>query len=522
MKNTALFTLTFILFINFSLTANPFKDIPESHWAYDAVFELESRGLFDNIADDALKGKKHITRYDVAETLAKFMAKNFKDGYSSYSDKEIENFINLIKELEDELSILGVKATYVQNQVQSLKATLKRISSPEAIASRVQKFNVSGDYLLDYYDFDYDNLTERGFRSLYTINVLAMPSLESRIMLQFFNSDMHWTNTAGNDVNKSDLIKLGFLQIDNFNFLGLYDFERATFGRQPFRLGFGLPLMARVDGVVLEGKDFNIFGLSEDRVEILPGTWGGGAFLSPNEALNTYGFEYELDSEISAYYVTMRNGLAQTMSPDNPVAPTTFNPNTLDLTGFTYKTLIDKKINLMAEYTNYNFDNDIITSAGITDDSFNAYRLNFNAQDWNFIYSVHEEGGAPLVSHSSIEQNDTSLMRPLYPHLGFNGNVEDMFFKYTTSHCDGDLSLIYEDIKENEGNSKIEVITLGYERNLGNSVDFGVTYSTLTPDSATRINVMDGLQVQLDDITGNTGTAGERADFIKMQLRYKF
>ena len=55
--------------------ANPFRDVPTDHWAYDAVTTLAQDGVIEGYGDTTFKGSEKITRYEMAQMIAKAMAK---------------------------------------------------------------------------------------------------------------------------------------------------------------------------------------------------------------------------------------------------------------------------------------------------------------------------------------------------------------------------------------------------------------------------------------------------------------
>ena len=55
--------------------ANPFSDVPAGHWAYDAVNKLAAAGVVDGYPDGTYGGDKLMTRYEMAQIVAKAMAK---------------------------------------------------------------------------------------------------------------------------------------------------------------------------------------------------------------------------------------------------------------------------------------------------------------------------------------------------------------------------------------------------------------------------------------------------------------
>ena len=55
--------------------ANPFSDVPAGHWAYDSIAKLAAAGVVDGYPDGAFKGQNLMTRYEMAQIVAKAMAK---------------------------------------------------------------------------------------------------------------------------------------------------------------------------------------------------------------------------------------------------------------------------------------------------------------------------------------------------------------------------------------------------------------------------------------------------------------
>ena len=81
--------------------ANPFSDVPAGHWAYDSVAKLAAAGVVDGYADGAFDGEKLMTRYEMAQIVAKAMAKG------ADCDK-------LAAEFADELDTLGVRVAKLE------------------------------------------------------------------------------------------------------------------------------------------------------------------------------------------------------------------------------------------------------------------------------------------------------------------------------------------------------------------------------------------------------------------------
>jgi len=88
--------------------ANPFSDVPAGHWAYDSVAKLAAAGVVDGYADGAFDGDKLMTRYEMAQIVAKAMAKG------ADCDK-------LAAEFADELDTLGVRVAKLEKGADNVK-----------------------------------------------------------------------------------------------------------------------------------------------------------------------------------------------------------------------------------------------------------------------------------------------------------------------------------------------------------------------------------------------------------------
>lgn len=93
--------------------ANPFSDVPAKHWAYDAVNKLAQAGIVDGYGDSTFRGDKTITRYEMAQIVAKAMNKDLNNDQKAIVDK-------LAKEYAAELNNLGVKVAGMQDQIDNM------------------------------------------------------------------------------------------------------------------------------------------------------------------------------------------------------------------------------------------------------------------------------------------------------------------------------------------------------------------------------------------------------------------
>ena len=118
MKKTLVSALTTALVVGAASTtfaaANPFEDVPADHWAYDAVAQLAADGVIEGYGDGTYRGDQEITRYEMAQMIARAMAKNPNGADKALVDK-------LAAEFADELNNLGVRVAALEKKVDNVK-----------------------------------------------------------------------------------------------------------------------------------------------------------------------------------------------------------------------------------------------------------------------------------------------------------------------------------------------------------------------------------------------------------------
>lgn len=121
MKKTlvTLLALVFVLGIAgtaFAAPANPFVDVPAKHWSYGAVAKLAKAGIVDGYGDGTFRGDRSMTRYEMAQVVAKAMAKSEK------ADAEMKALIDkLAVEFAAELNNLGVRVAKLEKNTGTIK-----------------------------------------------------------------------------------------------------------------------------------------------------------------------------------------------------------------------------------------------------------------------------------------------------------------------------------------------------------------------------------------------------------------
>ena len=81
--------------------ANPFSDVPAGHWAYDSIGRLAAAGVIEGYGDDTFRGDRLMTRYEMAQIVARAMAKG-------------ANVDKLAAEFANELDNLGVRISSLE------------------------------------------------------------------------------------------------------------------------------------------------------------------------------------------------------------------------------------------------------------------------------------------------------------------------------------------------------------------------------------------------------------------------
>ena len=210
--------------------ANPFSDVPAGHWAYDAVNKLAAEGVVDGYPDGTYGGDKLMTRYEMAQIVAKAMAKG-------------ANVDKLAAEFADELDSLGVRVANLEKKSDNVKIT--------------------GQIRASYRDAD-DQGHEGRLRTRLFVN--GAINEDWTYTGRFENSQYY---DAADDKAKTgdDEVKLNWAYVT-----GKVGGVKVMAGRQDFKLHTGNVIDATVDGGILSyGKDVKLTGYVGKAVD--SGTW---------------------------------------------------------------------------------------------------------------------------------------------------------------------------------------------------------------------------------------------------------
>ena len=135
MKKTLMLGLLLSMGISASAAAvNPFTDVPAGHWSYTAVERLAAAGIIDGYGNGSFGGDRLMTRYEMAQIVAKAMAKG-------------ANVDRLATEFAEELDGLGVRVAVLEQKTDQVQIAGQIRTSYAAYskgAARMFKSNHSG------------------------------------------------------------------------------------------------------------------------------------------------------------------------------------------------------------------------------------------------------------------------------------------------------------------------------------------------------------------------------------------
>jgi hypothetical protein len=101
---------------------SPFADVPKDHWAYEAVAKAVESGLLQGYSNK-FYGSRAMTRYQMAVVVARMLDRLhvLKANGRMFTAQDIANLEALTIEFADELSLLNVKVSTLEEQVAVLR-----------------------------------------------------------------------------------------------------------------------------------------------------------------------------------------------------------------------------------------------------------------------------------------------------------------------------------------------------------------------------------------------------------------
>ena len=231
-KQLAVLAATAVLGVTSAFAANPFSDVTPQDWAYQAVAQLASQGIVNGYPDGTFKGQNNITRYEMAQMVAKALVRQDR------VDAEQNAIINrLANEFSAELNNLGVRVATLENKVGNFKFT------GDARIRYQGSHTVENAYVNDE-DSETLKRSKIDYRARVQFEATVNDNTKAVVRLATANKEF---GAAGNPTTSLDRI---YVQ-HNFG-----KYATATVGRQDFVIGSGLTYDGAFEGAqATVGKD---------------------------------------------------------------------------------------------------------------------------------------------------------------------------------------------------------------------------------------------------------------------------
>ena len=330
--------------------ANPFSDVPAGHWAYDSINKLAAAGVIEGYGDATFGGDKLMTRYEMAQIVAKAMAKG-------------ANVDKLAAEFADELDNLGVRVANLEKKADNVKVTGELRYKYMSMKSDVNKRD-------DHSPKSYEN------------------DLRTRLWVNGqINDDWSYTgmieNTQDFDNNSGD---------ENTEFKRAYVEGKlggmnVTAGRYNAFFANGNIYDDQVDGVeVSYGDKVKVTGFAGKATEVDGGNYAGGELAGSFGALNAAA-GYVNYKDLAQDDVTVGKGL----------------DNAIWYVGADY-TMGD--VNLSAMYLKGDMSKNDVDEAVLDDDGWTVGLTYKGAEasevgSWGLFANYYDLGGQTYVAHTT-------------------------------------------------------------------------------------------------------------------------
>ena len=231
-KHLAVLAATAVLGVTSAFAANPFSDVTPQDWAYQAVAQLAAQGVVNGYPDGTFQGQHNITRYEMAQMVAKAMA------HQERVDAEQNAIINrLANEFSAELNNLGVRVATLENKVGNFKFT-------GDARLRYQGSHTEENAYVNDEESEILKRSQIDYRARVQFEATVNDNTKAVIRLATGNKEF---GSAGNPTTSLDRI---YVQ-HNFG-----KYATATVGRQDFVIGSGLTYDGAFEGAqATVGKD---------------------------------------------------------------------------------------------------------------------------------------------------------------------------------------------------------------------------------------------------------------------------
>lgn len=226
-KQLAVLAATAVLGVTSALAAHPFSDVTAQDWAYQAVERLAAEGVIQGYPDGTFKGQRNITRYEMAQMIAR--ADAHQDEVTAEQRATIQRLAN---EFANELQAFGVRVNRLED--------------------KVGNFKFSGDARLRYTNMDLKEKKTKSSKSgfLYRARVKfeAEANDRTKVGVRLHSGDTSFNpegNSSGTEGDAGNGIDEAYVQYK------INNHTLATVGKKDYIIGNGLSYDKWLRGAVV-------------------------------------------------------------------------------------------------------------------------------------------------------------------------------------------------------------------------------------------------------------------------------
>jgi hypothetical protein len=191
-----------ILLVSTALPARAeidYPDVPENHWAYDALDYLQDAGLIEGYPDGSFRGDRTLTRYEMAIITARLLTTMedlqaaVGEGTGSTGDLDVNEVYTrldrLSDEFRDELTSLGARVTAVEDEQVRVRGDVDDLKELIKDSGLSGEMKVKGGTFFNTGSTNISN--DVGWESYFKLYYMFQPDpdLDVRLVLQAAESD---------------------------------------------------------------------------------------------------------------------------------------------------------------------------------------------------------------------------------------------------------------------------------------------------------------------------------------------
>ncbi len=242
---------------------NPFSEVPAGHWAYQAVTSLSQSGIVEGYGDGTYRGERQITRYEMAQMIAKALART--DEMFDREARQYENRGTGGSKVAKNYHATKADLAELQRLVEEFRPELERLGVLEERVDEMWKYHDkvtwTGELRYRYYNDKEDRKgTSDKKRTNNQLQLRLFPTAEVnkhlKIKARLTASNNMKTNTSG-------------------DFKLTYAFAEGKFGKLQVNVG-KMPFYTNVDdGLVMDDFFSGVAAVYGDKfkVALMAGRW---------------------------------------------------------------------------------------------------------------------------------------------------------------------------------------------------------------------------------------------------------